>query len=177
MNLLVSLRYLAALDEHKHFARAAQACFITQPALSNALRVGLEAALLLSATFLDVTSGWSGQRRVLNISSGLGRRAMAGSAAYCAAKAGMDHFSRALALEQAAEANPARVVSIAPGVIDTEMQQELRSADPARFPERERFVKLQADGLLLTPAACAEGLLARLQRDDFGQETIADLRT
>lgn len=38
MNLLVSLRYLAALDEHKHFARAAQACFITQPALSNALR-------------------------------------------------------------------------------------------------------------------------------------------
>lgn len=38
MNLLASLRYLVALDEHKHFARAAQACHITQPALSNALR-------------------------------------------------------------------------------------------------------------------------------------------
>ncbi|MCZ8293425.1 MAG: LysR family transcriptional regulator [Hylemonella sp.] len=38
MNLLVSMRYLVALDEHKHFARAAQACFVTQPALSNALR-------------------------------------------------------------------------------------------------------------------------------------------
>ena len=38
MNLLVSMRYLVALDEHKHFARAAQACFITQPALSNALK-------------------------------------------------------------------------------------------------------------------------------------------
>ncbi|MEP6773396.1 MAG: LysR family transcriptional regulator, partial [Polaromonas sp.] len=38
MNLLASLRYLAALDEHKHFGRAAQACNITQPALSNALR-------------------------------------------------------------------------------------------------------------------------------------------
>ncbi|WP_411881750.1 LysR family transcriptional regulator [Polaromonas sp. YR568] len=38
MNLLASLRYLAALDEHKHFGRAAQACHITQPALSNALR-------------------------------------------------------------------------------------------------------------------------------------------
>ncbi|MES2423586.1 MAG: LysR substrate-binding domain-containing protein [Pseudomonadota bacterium] len=38
MNLLASLRYLVALSEHKHFARAAAACHITQPALSNALR-------------------------------------------------------------------------------------------------------------------------------------------
>lgn len=38
MNLLSSLRYLVALHEHKHFGRAAQACHITQPALSNALR-------------------------------------------------------------------------------------------------------------------------------------------
>lgn len=39
MNLLTSLRYLVALSEHRHFARAAQACHITQPALSNALQV------------------------------------------------------------------------------------------------------------------------------------------
>ncbi|MDR2297716.1 MAG: LysR family transcriptional regulator [Comamonas sp.] len=38
MNLLTSMRYLVALNEHRHFARAAQACHITQPALSNALR-------------------------------------------------------------------------------------------------------------------------------------------
>lgn len=35
---LASLRYLLALNEHRHFARAAAACHITQPALSNALR-------------------------------------------------------------------------------------------------------------------------------------------
>lgn len=38
MNLLDSLRYLAALAQHQHFGRAAQACHITQPALSNAIR-------------------------------------------------------------------------------------------------------------------------------------------
>ncbi len=38
MNLLTSMRYLAALNEHRHFGRAALACHITQPALSNALR-------------------------------------------------------------------------------------------------------------------------------------------
>jgi DNA-binding transcriptional LysR family regulator len=38
MNLLASMRYLVALSEHRHFGRAAEACHITQPALSNALR-------------------------------------------------------------------------------------------------------------------------------------------
>jgi LysR family hydrogen peroxide-inducible transcriptional activator len=32
------LRYLAALTEHRHFGRAAQACSVTQPALSMQIR-------------------------------------------------------------------------------------------------------------------------------------------
>jgi DNA-binding transcriptional LysR family regulator len=43
MKLLAPLRYLVALAEHQHYARAAQACHITQPALSNAVRA-LESA-------------------------------------------------------------------------------------------------------------------------------------
>ncbi|MEJ0100251.1 MAG: LysR family transcriptional regulator [Pseudomonadota bacterium] len=38
MNLLAAMRYLVALDKHKHFGRAAEASHISQPALSNALR-------------------------------------------------------------------------------------------------------------------------------------------
>ncbi|MGS0759231.1 LysR family transcriptional regulator, partial [Roseateles sp. GG27B] len=38
MNLFVSLKYLVALDDYKHFGRAALASHVTQPALSNALR-------------------------------------------------------------------------------------------------------------------------------------------
>lgn len=146
-------------------------------ALSNALRIGLEATLLLSAAFLAATDGWPATRRVMNISSGLGRRGMAGSAAYCAAKAGMDNFSRALALEQAALPHGARVESVAPGVIDTDMQRELREGDPQRFPERERFVQLHAQGQLQTPAECAAKLLARLNAPGFGDEVVTDLRT
>jgi NAD(P)-dependent dehydrogenase (short-subunit alcohol dehydrogenase family) len=145
--------------------------------LAQASRVGLEAALLLSASFLAATSAWPATtRRVLNISSGLGRRAMAGSAAYCGAKAGMDHFSRAVALEEAARPNGARIVSMAPGVIDTDMQAQLRGADATQFPERERFAQLHAQGQLMSPADCARQLLARLARDDFGREVIADIR-
>ena len=144
--------------------------------LSNALRVGLESALLLTSAFLQATDRWPAARRVLNVSSGLGRRAMASSAAYCAAKAGMDHFSRAVALEQALHANGARIESMAPGVIDTDMQAQLRDADADLFPDRGRFLALQAGGQLLSAADCAAMTLARLERAEFGADPVTDIR-
>ncbi len=145
-------------------------------ALAITLRVDLEATALLCAAFLDATRAWSGQRRVLNISSGLGRRPMASSAAYCAAKAGMDHLTRCIALEEALVPNGARVLSLAPGVIDTDMQVQLRNADAAQFPDRERFVALQREGQLVSAEATAQRVLAILERDDFGQSPIGDVR-
>ena len=144
--------------------------------LSNALRVGLEAPLLLSAAFLRATDGWTPPRRLLLISSGLGRRAMAGSASYCAAKAGMDHLARVLALEEAAKPHGARVVSLAPGVIDTDMQVQLRSADAAHFPERVRFQGLKDNGQLDSPALAAAKVLRVMDRDGFGSLPVADVR-
>jgi NAD(P)-dependent dehydrogenase (short-subunit alcohol dehydrogenase family) len=139
-------------------------------ALSNAMRVGVEAPLLLTASFLAATAGWRAERRVLNISSGLGRRAMAGSAAYCAAKAGMDHFSRALALEGV------KAVSLGPGVIDTDMQVQMRGADPNKFPDHHRFVGFKQQGQLATPAQAAANVLTYLRRSDFGANPVADVR-
>jgi NAD(P)-dependent dehydrogenase (short-subunit alcohol dehydrogenase family) len=145
-------------------------------ALSGTLRIDLEATLLLCAAFLDATRHWAGERRVLNISSGLGRRAMASSATYCAAKAGMDHLTRCLALEESLLPNGARVLSLAPGVIDTDMQVQLRGADAAAFPDRESFLALQRDGRLSTPEAAAARVLASLERPDFGQQPVGDVR-
>jgi benzil reductase ((S)-benzoin forming) len=144
--------------------------------LAHALRVGLEAPMQLTAAFLHATAGWTAARRVLNISSGLGRRPMASQAGYCAVKAGLDHFTRCLALEEARRPNGARVCSLAPGVIDTDMQVQLRGANAAAFPDRDRFASLKAQGLLDTPAEAAARVLAWLARPDFGAEPVADVR-
>ena len=144
--------------------------------LAMAMRVGLEAPVLLTAAFLRATEGWAAQRRVLNISSGLGRRAMAGQASYCAVKAGLDHFTRALALDEAQRPNGARVVSLAPGVIDTDMQAQLRSADAAGFPELANFQALKDKGQLTSPADAAARVLGYLRRSDFGANPVADVR-
>lgn len=150
------------------------ACTATE--LAAALRVGLEAPLLLSAAFLRATRDWTAARRVLNISSGLGRRAMAGQASYCASKAGMDHLTRAMALDEAERPNGARLVSLAPGVIDTEMQVHLRAGDAAGFPEKANFVDLKASGRLSSPTDAAARVLAYLARPDFGSQPVADVR-
>jgi NAD(P)-dependent dehydrogenase (short-subunit alcohol dehydrogenase family) len=144
--------------------------------LSSALRVGLEAPLLLGAAFLAATAGWRGERRILNISSGLGRRAMAGQATYCAAKAGMDHLTRVVALDQALQPNGARVVSLAPGVIDTDMQVQLRGADGAGFPDQAGFRRLKETGQLSASDDAAARVLAYLDRADFGATPVADVR-
>jgi NAD(P)-dependent dehydrogenase (short-subunit alcohol dehydrogenase family) len=144
--------------------------------LARALRVGLEAPMLLSAAFLGATESWPLPRKVLNISSGLGRRPMASQAAYCAAKAGMDHFTRCLALEEALTPHGAKVCSLAPGVIDTDMQVQLRGADAAAFPDRARFEQLKSGDQLDSPASAARKVLAYLARPDFGTEAVADVR-
>ncbi len=149
--------------------------------LTNALRVGLEAPMQLTAAFLRATgswvaAGWQGPRKVLNISSGLGRRAMAAQAPYCAAKAGMDHFTRCSALDEAQRPNGAKLVSLAPGVIDTDMQVQLRAGAPAAFPDHQRFMDLKQQGQLTSPDDAARSVLAWLDRPDFGENPVADVR-
>lgn len=144
--------------------------------LARALRVGLEAPLLLSGVFLRATEDWHVPRKVLNISSGLGRRAMASQAGYCATKAGLDHFTRCLALDEALKPHGAKVCSLAPGVIDTDMQVQLRNADAAAFPDRKSFVDLKDRGQLKSPADAARRVLTYLARPDFGCNPIGDVR-
>jgi NAD(P)-dependent dehydrogenase (short-subunit alcohol dehydrogenase family) len=144
--------------------------------IAAALRVGLEAPALLAGAFLRATEGWSVPRKVLNISSGAGRRAIAGWSVYCAAKAGLDHLSRAMAEDEARRPNGAKVVSLAPGVIDTDMQGELRAADAAGFPDQPRFRELKASGQLASADDAAARVLAYLARPDFGANPVADVR-
>ena len=144
--------------------------------LARAMRVDLEAPMLLTGAFLRATAAWAVPRKVLNISSGLGRRAMASQAAYCAAKAGMDHFTRSVALEEALAPNGAKLCSLAPGVIDTDMQVQLRSADSAAFPDIGNFIGMKEKGQLSSPQDAAAKVLGYLARPDFGANPVADVR-
>ena len=156
--------------------RAVPLSALSAAEIARAMRIDLEAPMLLASAFLRATRDWKALRKVLNISSGLGRRPMASQAAYCAAKAGMDHFTRCVALEEAQRPNGAHLSSLAPGVIDTDMQVQLRTSDGSQFPDAGTFVGLKQQGALASPHDAASRVLAYLARPDFGANPVSDIR-
>jgi hypothetical protein len=111
--------------------------------------------------------------RILHISSGAARNAYPGWSVYCATKAALDHHARAAALDQVPGL---RIASLAPGVIDTDMQADIRATPLERFPIRERFDQLKRSGALTSPSECAARLVDYLLGDGFGRDPVTDLR-
>ena len=97
-----------------------------------------------SAAFCRHRRGVGPGGTLVNISSGAGRKGYFGWSAYCAGKAAVDRMSECLALEEATAGT--RVLSVAPGIIDTRMQEQIRASTAADFPEVERFVRMKEEG-------------------------------
>jgi NAD(P)-dependent dehydrogenase (short-subunit alcohol dehydrogenase family) len=145
--------------------------------LERALAVNFTAPILLMRRFLIATATSAKLRRVINISSGAGRRPIFGWGAYCAAKAGIDMVSRVAALEAQTAHTGVQVVSLAPGVIDTPMQGIVRSASPEEFVDVERFRQMKAAGELRDPVEVAADILRHERSGKLFAEPLADLRT
>jgi benzil reductase ((S)-benzoin forming) len=146
-------------------------------ALERNLVVNLVAPMRLMRRFLRMTEGAAALRRVINISSGAGRRPISGWSAYCAAKAGLDMASRVVALEASARGQAVEVASLAPGVIDTGMQATVRGASQADFADVERFRRMKDEGTLRAAAEVAADIL-RLEAAGrlAGGDGVLDLR-
>ena len=99
-----------------------------------------------------------GEGVLINFSSGAAWRGYAGWTAYCAGKSGVARLTECVQLEE--EANGLRAYAVAPGVIDTDMQAQIRACTPEVFPELERFLEMKRDGTFNTPSFVAEHLLA-----------------
>jgi benzil reductase ((S)-benzoin forming) len=145
--------------------------------LERNLVVNLVAPMLLMRRFILATEGIAMLRRIVNISSGAGRRPLSGWSAYCASKAGLDMASRVVALEAQARHRPVEVVSLAPGVIDTDMQATVRSAPEAAFADVERFRKMKEEGQLRTPESVAADILGAEAEGRLRGDAVLDLRS
>ncbi|GAB2873788.1 SDR family oxidoreductase [Paraburkholderia jirisanensis] len=146
----------------------------TQDPATIAQAVSLNvAAPLMLASAVTTASTQAEDRRIVHISSGAGRNPYPGWSVYCATKAALDHHARSVALD----ANRAlRICSIAPGVVDTNMQAEVRASALEKFPQRERFVELKQSGKLTLPHDAAAKMLDYVLGDEFGKLATTDVR-
>lgn len=99
---------------------------------------------------------------IINIASILGFRVAAVLAPYCASKAGLVHLTKAMALELARYG--IRVNAIAPGYVETDINQGYFDTDPgqkmlARIPMRRLGEKQELSGPLLLLASDASAYM------------------
>ena len=94
--------------------------------------------------------------RVTTKSSGAAVNSLESWSAYCTSKAGLEMWTRSLADEGSSHGISA--VSVAPGIVDTDMQATIRSVSVDDFPMVERFIGFHNNGDLVAPDAVAESL-------------------
>lgn len=141
-------------------------------AIARAVTLNVATPLLLSSALMRAAPE-EAEKRILHVSSGAGRRAYPGWSIYCATKAALDHHALSVALDDTPHL---RICSLAPGVLDTDMQAQIRAASPHDFPMHSRFDDLKRDGNLADPTQSANRLVDFLLSDAFGRAPLADLR-
>jgi benzil reductase ((S)-benzoin forming) len=132
-------------------------------------------ALALGQRFLATVASSDARRELALVSSGAARSAYLGWSAYGAAKAAGDHWVRIAGAEQQ-ERGGVRVLSVAPGVVDTGMQALIRATDRRDFPQVEKFQELYDTGRLADPADAAARFWSLLDDDEVPTGSVVDLR-
>ncbi|MGW1339596.1 SDR family NAD(P)-dependent oxidoreductase [Kribbella sp. NPDC002412] len=123
------------------------------------------AAQVLGHAFLRAVAGSDYEQHLIMLSSGAAHKPHEGESSYGAGKAAIDQWVRAVGLEQQRRHPGCRVLSIAPGSVDTAMQAELRAATDEAFPEASWFRDLEAHGGLAKPEDVARTIWSLLDRD------------
>lgn len=100
---------------------------------------------------------------LINISSGAGKRAIPSWASYCASKAALDIFSQTILEEETELSRNIRVYSVSPGVVDTAMQEKIRSASLPTFSSWQSFIDLKEQNNLYSATDVVVKLKALLK--------------
>lgn len=136
----------------------------------------LLAPAVLINTFIELTANFNIPKTIVNISSGAASNPYPGWSNYCASKAGLDMLTRTIGMEQRDRPNPVRIFSLAPGIVDTNMQKTIRGTSEEQFPLRVKFDKLYEENKLSAPDEVAKKIISLFSSGFPLNGEIADLR-
>lgn len=136
--------------------------------IENTIKLNTIAPLILNSAFIALTKNWKAEKHIINISSGAAYKPYSGWTVYCASKAAIDMMTKTIALEQEEVENGAKIIAIYPGVVDTEMQAEIRKSDKTNFTSIDRFLDLKANNALANATTVGKQIF------DLDQSNIAN---
>ncbi|ALD20283.1 SDR family NAD(P)-dependent oxidoreductase [Hymenobacter sp. DG25A] len=134
--------------------------------------VNVVAPSMLMNTFLRTYAHLAMPRTVLNISSGAAQRSIDGWAAYCASKAALEMLTQVAAEEQQRRGSGVQIYSLSPGVMDTEMQEQIRESDEQNFSGVSTFKAYKQENRLNTSEEVAQRILTWLQGPAAGDKSV-----
>lgn len=149
---------------------------ITPDAINYTIKVNLIAPLILSSLFIKLSKGWQCKKKIINISSGAAINPYQSWSLYCSSKAGVDMMTKVLSKEQKEIKNGVKIVSIYPGIVDTDMQEKARNTPKENFKSVQRFIDFYEHGDLYTPKQVAEKIYKLEIKGKLKNGRILDVR-
>ncbi len=129
---------------------------------------------VLGHMFLAAVRDIDARRQIVMLTSGAASSVYPGWASYGAAKAAVDQWVRDVGAEQDLRGG-VELIAVAPGTVDTGMQEQLRETEERDFPKRQKFVDLHQRRELADPREVARQIWTLLDRD-LENGVVVDLR-
>ncbi|PLS02617.1 (S)-benzoin forming benzil reductase [Neobacillus cucumis] len=133
------------------------------PIIRN-IKVNLIAPILITNLFLSQAPLTNTKVTVINVTSGAAIRSFEGWSVYGSSKAGLNMFTQTTAIEQADLKTKNVIIGFSPGVMDTGMQETIRSTSGDAFKELEKFKEYKEKNLLLETDTVAQRLVELVLR-------------
>lgn len=149
--------------------------------LIRTINLNVTAPMLLVNQFVQAYRSVDAEKIVINVSSGAGKYPVDGWSAYCTSKAALDMFTQVAALEQQkrqdhVDHRPVRFYALAPGVVDTRMQDTIRQVDARQFSTLDKFLSLKQNNELSDPAQVSAQFFHLIQHPEQFKEVLQDVR-
>lgn len=133
------------------------------PDIEETMTVNTLSPMHLCTSLMKQTTSYN-KITIVNISSGAANKSIPSWASYCASKAALDRFSETFYLEELEKGRQIQVLSVAPGVIDTEMQKKIRESNQDDFSSVENFIQLKNRGELFSVREAVNKLVKLLEK-------------
>jgi NAD(P)-dependent dehydrogenase (short-subunit alcohol dehydrogenase family) len=144
----------------------------TQRYIENVL-INSASPQVLGHLFIEAVRDLGAKRHLMMMTSGAAKSIYPGWSSYGAAKACVDQWVRDVGAEQGPDG--VQVLAVAPGTVNTNMQDQLRATSEEQFPQRQKFVDAHREGKLSDPNQVAQRIW-RLLDEQHDNGSVLDLR-
>ena len=143
----------------------------TENDIISEYKINILSPTILSRKFINSYN--NAKKILINISSGAANKAIASWSTYCATKSALDMLTGVIAEENHKNLT---VFSVHPGVVDTNMQSEIRNSDPKNFPLLSKFIDYYIQNELESTKIVAQKLLHIIQNSTKFNQNILSIR-